>query len=164
MPETNAPPAAPPVEGTPCVEGWFTTEAPPALLGSACDECGTVVFPPGSGPCPNPRCTADLVGTRRLSTRGRIWSYTDARYQPPPPFIPMSDPYEPFTIAAVELADEAIVVLGQLVDGVGTDDVAVGDEVELVIAPLHVVDGETRVTWKWKPVGAAGEGKGSNDV
>ena len=28
-----------------------------------------------------------------LSRRGRVWSYTDARYQPPPPYVPATDPY-----------------------------------------------------------------------
>ena len=49
-----------------------------------------------------------------LSRRGRIWSYTDARYQPPPPYV-AADPYVPFCLAAVELAAEKLVVMGQVV-------------------------------------------------
>ena len=66
-----------------------------------------------------------------LSRRGKMWSYTDARYQPPPPYV-AADPYEPFCIAAVELAAEKMVVMGQVVPGVGVDELTIGTEVELV--------------------------------
>lgn len=138
----------------PVMEGWFRTD-PPALIGGWCPECSTVVFPPSPGPCPNPRCEGTELEPRPLSRRGRIWSYTDARYQPPPPYIPRTEPYEPFAIAAVEL-DDGIVVLGQLAEGVGTADVAVGDEVEVEIAPLYRKEGEDVVTWTWRPVRRGG--------
>ena len=56
--------------------------------------------------------------SRRWSSRGRgrVWSYTDARYQPPPPYV-AADPYVPFCLAAVELAAEKLVVMGQVVPG-----------------------------------------------
>ena len=63
-----------------------------------------------------------------------------------------SDPFEPFAIAAVELEREGMVVLGQLVTGVGVDDVTIGQEVELVIETLFEDDEATRVIWKWKPL------------
>ena len=49
-------------------------------------------------------------GTRLwpLSRRGTIWSYTDARYQPPPPYVPPPGDYEPFALAAVELDEGAL--------------------------------------------------------
>ena len=61
--------------------------------------------------------------SRRWSSpgEGRIWSYTDARYQPPPPYV-AADPYVPFCLAAVELAAEKLVVMGQVVGGVTVDD------------------------------------------
>ena len=74
--------------------------------------------------------------TTELSRRGTVWSYTDAQYQPPPPYIPRSDPYVPFALAAVELP-EGIVVLGQVADGYGVDDLQVGTEVELVVETLY---------------------------
>ena len=88
-----------------------------------------------------------------LSRRGTVWSYTDARYQPPPPYIPRTDPYEPFALAAVELEAEGLVVLGQVADGYGVADLRVGTEVELVVEPLYTDDdGTTRTTWRWRPV------------
>ena len=82
-----------------------------------------------------------------LSRRGRVWSYTDAQYQPPAPYIPRTDPYEPFALAAVELP-EGLVVMGQVADGLGVADLSVGAEVELVVEPLT----EDTVIWRWRPL------------
>ena len=55
-------------------------------------------------------------------------------------------------IAAVELAEEGIVILGQLTQGSTTADVAVGDEVELVLETLFEDDEAEHIVWKWKLV------------
>ena len=136
----------------PAVEGWFTDDEAPVLLGSRCTTCATVVFPPKPGACPDPRCEGEQVAGAPLSRHGRIWSYTDARYQPPPPYIPTADPHQPFALAAVELADERMVVLGQVVDGVTVDDLKVGQPVELVVDVLYRDDDGEHVVWKWRPV------------
>jgi hypothetical protein len=135
----------------PAVEGWFTID-PPSLVGNRCTTCGTVFFPRTSYLCRNPDCDGRSFEDVSLSTRGTVWSFTDARYQPPPPYVPRREPFEPFALAAVELAAEGMVVLGQLADGVGVDDVDVGTEVELVIEPLFEDDESTYVVWKWRPV------------
>jgi uncharacterized OB-fold protein len=137
------------------VEGWFTIGDAPALLGSRCLTCATVYFPPAGGFCRNPVCDGEEFEQVELSRRGRVWSYTDARYQPPPPYQPRSDPYEPFALAAVEL-DEGITVLGQVAEGYGVGDLRVGAEVELVVEPLDGDDAEL-VVWRWKPVAELGE-------
>jgi uncharacterized protein len=134
----------------PAVEGWFTLEEPPALLGSRCDTCGTFAFPKATAFCGNPECTGTSFAQVPLSRRGKVWSYTDARYQPPPPYVP-ADPYEPFAIAAVELADEKMVVMGQVVDGVGADDLRIGMDVELVVDTLYEDDENEYLVWKWAP-------------
>ena len=89
-----------------------------------------------------------------LSRRGRIWSYTDSRYRPPSPYVTDPElPWEPYTLIAVELAAERIVVLGQAVPGVTVADLTVGAEVEVVPGVLHE-DGETVfTTWRWRPTG-----------
>jgi len=138
----------------PAVEGWFTTGedgAAPALLGSRCTGCGTYAFPPEAGYCRNPDCASTSFETVELSRRGRVWSYTDARYQPPAPYV-AADPYVPFCLAAVELAAEKLVVMGQVVGGVTVDDLTVGDEVELVVDTLYSEDGVDHLVWKWRPV------------
>ena len=140
----------------PAIEGWFTMgdEGPPALLGSRCASCGTFAFPAEQSFCRNPDCASTTFETVELSRRGTIWSYTDARYQPPPPYM-AADPYVPFCLAAVELAAEKLVVMGQVVNGVGVDDLRVGDEVELVLEPLYTEGNEEFMVWKWRPLAAA---------
>jgi uncharacterized OB-fold protein len=138
---------------TPAIEGWFTTGPEPALLGSRCTTCGTVFFPRAEGFCRNPACAGESFEELPLSRRGRVWSYTDAQYQPPAPYLPASDPYQPFALAAVELP-EGLVVLGQVAEGYGVTDLSVGAEVELVVERLYTDDSGDRTVWKWKPVSA----------
>jgi uncharacterized protein len=134
----------------PAIEGWFTTGEEPHLLGARCTTCSTVFFPRAEGFCRNPSCRGREFEEVELSRTGKVWSYTDAQYAPPPPYIAPTDPYEPFALAAVELADEGMVVLGQLANGTTVDDVKVGTEVELVVEPLYEVDGEEHVIYRWK--------------
>ena len=146
----------------PAVEGWFTADdTTPALLGSRCRLCGTYAFPRESFFCRNPACESTEFDEVELSRRGKIWSYTDARYQPPAPYVP-ADPYEPFCIAAVELAEEKMVVMGQVVPGVGVEDLSVGTEVDLVTDVLYEDEDHQYLVWKWRPVGAGtgGDGRG----
>jgi len=142
----------------PAIEGWFTIgeTGPPALLGSKCTSCGTYAFPAEQRYCRNPDCVGQEFESVSLSRRGKIWSYTDARYQPPPPYV-AADPYIPFCLAAVELAAEKLVVMGQVVAGISVDDLTVGDEVELVVETLYTEDDTNYLVWKWQPVVAAGE-------
>jgi uncharacterized OB-fold protein len=138
----------------PAIEGWFVDDADgPALVGLRCAACRTVHFPPSAFRCRNPDCGSRQLSPDRLSSTGRIWSFTDARYQPPPPYVAVTDPYEPFALAAVELDADGLVVLGQLTNGVGVDDVAVGQPVELVVETLFSDDEHEYTMWRWQPVG-----------
>jgi uncharacterized OB-fold protein len=144
----------------PAIDGWFTTDPDrPALLGSRCGSCGTIAFPRETTFCRNPGCRGREFEEVELSRRGTVWSFTDAGYQPPPPYVPVADPFEPFTIAAVELADEKMVVLGQLVDGIGVDDLHAGMEVELTLGTLYEDDENRYLMWKWQPVDQGGEAR-----
>jgi hypothetical protein len=145
----------------PAVAGWFTTGEPPVLLGSRCTACGVVAFPPRSATCPNPQCRSTDVTPVPLARTGRVWSYTDARYQPPPPYVSPSDPYRPFVLAAVELDADGLIVLGQMVDGCDGDAVHVGQPVELVIEPLLETDDAVQLVWRWKPTAAGGGAAGA---
>jgi hypothetical protein len=136
----------------PAVEGWFTTDAEPHLLGTRCTSCGTVSFPQASGFCRNPECRGRAFDAVELARVGTVWSYTDAQYQPPPPYIPAAEPYEPFALAAVELAAEQVVILGQVAKGYGVEDLRVGAAVELVVEPLYELDGVEHLIYRWKPV------------
>ena len=137
---------------SPAIDGWWTVDDTGAahLLGSKCPTCGTYVFPPRPDNCPNPGCTADELDRVPLSTRGTLWSYTENRYQPPPPY-PQSDPFEPFAVAAVQLADEGIIVLGKVVEGTLAEDLKVGMEMELTTMPLYTDDdGVQHSVYAWK--------------
>ena len=132
-------------------EGWFTDDADaPALLGSRCTTCGTVAFPAMTFACRNPGCAGSTFDLVPLSRTGVVWSATDARYQPPPPFVPRADEHVPFAIAAVELRDEQLVVLGQVADGVTPDELPVGTPMELIIDTLFEDDEHEYTIWKWR--------------
>ncbi|MFC4592346.1 Zn-ribbon domain-containing OB-fold protein [Sphaerisporangium corydalis] len=127
------------------IDGWFTIEdGVTHLLGTRCPGCGTVCFPPQPGFCRNPRCEDDSPALARLSRRGRVWSYTNACYPPPAPYVP-AEPYTPVTLAAVELEREGIVVLGQVTPDLTVADLSVGMELELTSGPL--ADGP--LVWMW---------------
>ena len=142
----------------PVIEGWFTVDddGTAALTGSRCSGCGTYAFPAATKYCGNPDCASHDFEVVALSRRGKIWSYTDARYQPPPPYVP-ADPYVPFCLVAVELAAEKLVVMGQVVAGVTVGDLTVGDEVELVADTLYSEGDHDHLVWKWKPVAESKE-------
>src|SRR5205085_3267749 len=105
-------------------------------------------FPKTRKFCPNPTCASESFDEVELSRTGRIWSYTNARYQPPPPYVPVTDPHEAFAIAAVELEREKLVVMGQVVDGVGVDDLRVGLPVELVLDVLYADEEAEHLVWQ----------------
>ena len=133
-------------------EGWFTTEGTePALLGQRCSTCGTYVFPRAGFGCPNPACPGTEFAEVPLSRRGTLWSYTDARYQPPAPYVVPGGEHEPFAIAAVHLVEEGLVILGQVVAGVSVDDLTVGQEMEVVVDVLFSDEEHDHLVWTWRP-------------
>lgn len=136
----------------PAIEGWWDHDesGSPHLIGAKCPQCATYVFPPRANGCPNPGCDGDTLEAVALSRRGTVWSYTENRYPPPAPY-PARDPFEPFAIAAVELADEGLIVLGKVVDGTLAEDLRVGATMELTTMPLYVDDhGVQRLTYAWR--------------
>ncbi len=136
----------------PAIEGWYTMDnEKPHLLGTQCLHCNTYYFPKQEQFCRNPDCDSASFDEVKLSRTGKLWSYTDACYQPPEPFV-ATDPFESFAIAAVQLEQEKMIVLGQVVKGVAVEDLKVGDDVELVLETLHEDEDTDKVIWKWKPV------------
>jgi uncharacterized protein len=136
----------------PAIDGWFATDdsGKHHLIGGKCPKCGTYVFPPRENNCPNPACDSDTLEPVALSTRGTLWSYTENRYPPPAPY-PAPDPFEPFAIAAVQLADEGLIVLGKVVEGTLAADLKVGIEMELTTMPLFTdADGVERIVYAWR--------------
>ncbi|MCB0931469.1 MAG: Zn-ribbon domain-containing OB-fold protein [Mycobacterium sp.] len=137
---------------SPAIDGWWAFDAAgaPHLLGARCPDCGTYVFPPRTGNCPNPACGCDELESVALSRRGRLWSYTENRYAPPPPY-PAGESFEPFAVAAVTLDREGLIVLGKVVEGTLAADLKVGMEMELTTMPLYVDDsGTVRTVYAWQ--------------
>jgi uncharacterized OB-fold protein len=140
------------VKRVPVVDGWFVDEPQPALRGSRCSDCAAIYFPPRASFCRNPDCVGNQFEHITLSRQGKIWSYTDAQYRPPAPYVSATEPYRPFAIVAVELATEQLVVLGQVADGFTVNDLAVGEPVELVIEPLFTDEEHEYLVYRWRPV------------
>lgn len=140
------------------LDGWFTmNQDKPHLLGTRCKGCGTYYFPKQSMYCKNPACDSEEFETVELSRTGKVWSFTNACYQPPEPFI-AADPFVPFTIAAVELEKEKMIVLGQVIAGVNVSDLKAGMEMELVLDTLFEDATSEKLTWKWQPVSSTATG------
>ncbi|MCZ7530818.1 MAG: OB-fold domain-containing protein [Acidimicrobiia bacterium] len=141
-------------ERKPAIEGWFTMDPDaPALLGTRCAECGSYFFPAERRYCRNPHCASENFDDVELSRRGTVWSYSTNHYEPPAPYM-APDPFVPYTVAAVELAEERIVVMGQVVGD--PRDLSVGSEVELVLDTLFEDDEAEHMVWKWRPLAGVG--------
>lgn len=133
--------------GSALLPGWYTLDPEtPHLLGTRCSACGTYYFPRQIGFCRNPACGSEQFEEVELSRTGKLWSWTDACYAPPKPFV-VAEPFAPFAIAAVELEREKMVVLGPVVNGVTAAQLRVGMAMELALEAL--ADG--KLTWKWRP-------------
>ncbi|QJT02374.1 OB-fold domain-containing protein [Streptomyces asoensis] len=99
----------------------------------ACTDCGEPRFPPR--PC-CPHCQSFASEWRRMSGRGRIWSYV----VPHPPLLPDYAAQAPYNVILVELAEAPrIRMVGNLVSGPGAplnslspDRVRIGARVQVV--------------------------------
>jgi uncharacterized OB-fold protein len=134
----------------PAVEGWFTTDGEPRLLAGRGKETGSYFFPKNLAFSRNPAAPTEELEEVTLSRRGRVWSWTTNHYRPPEPYV-SPDPFVPYTVVAVELPDEQMVVLGPL-DG-DAAALTVGTEVELTLGTLYEDDEHEYVVWQWKVVG-----------
>jgi uncharacterized OB-fold protein len=138
----------------PAIEGWFTLDAEsPQLLGLRDPESNTYFFPKDVAVSRAPGHSRGDLEEVALSRTGKLWSYTTNHYQPPAPYV-SPDPFEPYTVAAVELSAEKIVVLGQLVPGIDPLDLEVGQEMEVTLGTLYEDDENEYLIWKWKPAAA----------
>jgi uncharacterized OB-fold protein len=136
----------------PAVDGWFTTTDEPALLASRGVETGSYFFPKNLAFSRNPAAPTEELAEVELSRRGRVWSWTTNCYEPPAPYV-APDPFVPYTVVAVELVEEQMIVLGPLVPYADPTSLAVGTEVELTLGTLYEDDDHEYVVWQWKPVG-----------
>ena len=139
----------------PAVEGWFTTdEAAPALLGARGAQSGSYYWPTALAVSGNPRTPGEERQPLELSRTGRLWSWTTNHYPPPEPYV-APDPFVPYTVCAVELEQEQMVVLGPLATGADPAVLEVGMTMELVLGTLFEDDEHEYTVWQWAPKGGA---------
>jgi uncharacterized OB-fold protein len=147
------------IPAAPGTETWFR-EGPDgfALLAGRCTACGALSFPPRTVPgCPDPACEGLEQSPEPLSTTGTLWSFTDARYAPPPPYPRSPDTdFSPYALAAVELAAEQMIVLGQVAPGVPTEALQVGMTMELTPGTLLSSAGVEERVWNFRPASEYG--------
>lgn len=111
----------------------------------AAPDCGELRFPPR--PC-CPHCQSFDSEWRRMSGRGRVWSYVI----PHPPLLPAYAAQAPYNAIVVELAEAPrIRLVGNLVsaadaplNSVDPDRIKIGARVQVVFAE---VDGVTVPRW-----------------
>ena len=135
----------------PAVDGWFTLGEEPALLGSRGAETGSYFFPKNLAFSRNPIAPTEDLTEVELSRRGKVWSWATNHYQPPAPYM-SPDPFVPYTVVAVELIEEQMVVLGPLAPDADPSTLSVGTEVEITLGTLYEDDDHEYVIWQWKPV------------
>jgi uncharacterized OB-fold protein len=135
----------------PVIEGWFTQDPQPHLIGARCTRCKTYYFPKTQALCSNPNCDGAEFEEVELSRVGRVWSYTENCFKPPEPYV-SPEPFVPYTVAAVELAAEKMIVLGQMAQGSDLSQLEVGTQVELVLGTLHEDAERAYQMWYWRAV------------
>ncbi|MFF0186757.1 Zn-ribbon domain-containing OB-fold protein [Streptomyces sp. NPDC005244] len=105
-----------------------------------CADCGELRFPPR--PC-CPHCHSFASAWRRMTGRGRIWSYV----VPHPPLLPAYAELPGYNAIVVELADAPrIRLVGNLVSGpdaalnsVSPDRIRIGARVQAVFTAVNGV-------------------------
>jgi uncharacterized protein len=124
-------------------DGLFRGGERPALLGSRCRSCGSVLFPRADA-CPY--CAAEDPEPVELSRRGSLWAWTAVTASPPG--------YQgdvPFGVGVVELP-EGVRVITRLTES-DPGALAAGQRMELAIVPLHRdADGREVMTYAFGPV------------
>ncbi|MFC1929670.1 Zn-ribbon domain-containing OB-fold protein [Chloroflexota bacterium] len=138
------------VKQIPITEGLFTWPSEkPQLIGGTCKTCGSYYFPKRSI-VHKPGCLNEDVEEVLFSREGKLISYTWQYYQPPPPFK-SSEPFVPFGLGLVELAE------GVRVNGIMTDckleDLKMNMDVQLVARKLYDDEqGNEYMTWMFRPI------------
>lgn len=108
------------------VEGLFTDDSPPKLIGGRDRATGRIIFP-----CPEGGHHEAVP----LAREGRLWSFTIQRFRPKTPPYAGPEAFAPWIVAYVELPGQ-VIVEARLVD-VAFEDVAIGMPVRLKPVPLN---------------------------
>lgn len=131
----------------PLMEGmWTIREDKVYLLGSICEECEEIYFPPKEiDICSH--CQSESIKTIELSREGEIHSYTVVHQPPAGGFYKGT---VPFIYALVKLP-EGVIIPGHVITDM--EDIKIGDTVEVVLDVLFEEDDEPVISYKFKKCG-----------
>ena len=124
------------------VDGLFTDEAQPSLIGGRDRASGRVVFPYPEG---------DDYEPHPLGRHGTLWSWTVQRYRPKSPPYTGPEVFAPWIVAYIELPE--VIVEARLVD-IDPADVRIGLTVTLTATPLDPAQLGERMIPAFRPVTA----------
>ena len=135
----------------PIAEGLFTWPSnDPRLLGSKCNDCGTVTFPAQSG-CP--ACCGNDTTVIEMARRGTLWTWTIQGFLPNrPPYDGPETPetFKPFGVGYIELPGE--VRVQARIKTADVEKLKIGMEMELVVEKYIERDGKDVVSYFFTPV------------
>lgn len=128
---------------------WKTLPQRYCLIGMKCKNCGTINFP-ARAICISCKQKTEFE-SKRLSGRGKIYSYTIiAAGSAPPEFSEQEKLTGSFPIAIVEL-EEGVRTVAQLTD-YEPEDLKIEAEVEAVFRKIYEEDKIIRYGLKFRPV------------
>jgi len=128
----------------PLMDGmWTIREDKVYLMGSICEDCGEIYFPPKEiNICSH--CQSESIKTIELSRIGEIHSYTVVHQPPAGGFYKGS---VPFIYALVKLP-EGVIIPGHVIGDI--DNIQIGDYVEVFLDVLFETEEETVISYKFK--------------
>ena len=134
----------------PIAEDLFTMDDAPRLVGSKCDDCGTVVFPRAPS-CP--KCGSDRTQRHLLARRGTLYTFTTQGFLPKEPYTgpETEDDFAGFALGYVELPGE-VMVETRLTES-DPSRLEIGMQMELVLVPFRTeADGTEILMYSFRPV------------
>ena len=124
------------------IHGFYDNLREGDLTTTECRDCGAIHFPPRVV-CPE--CMGDDLEYVELPDRGELFAFSEVRAGAP---LGMEDDV-PFVIAIVDLGD---VQLSARIDDARSDDLEIGDEVELKVLEVGGPADHERVWFRFVPV------------
>lgn len=128
----------------PLMEGmWVVKENKTHLLGSICEDCGEVYFPPKEiDICSH--CQSEKIKTIELSRIGEIHSFTEIHQPPAGGFYKGSVPF----IYGLVKMPEGVIIPGHVIADV--DNLKIGDKVEVILDVLYETEEGPLISYKFQ--------------
>lgn len=132
------------IAGSPLMEGmWTVRDGQVYLLGSICEDCGEIFFPPKEiSVCSH--CQGERLKTIELSREGCIYSFTEVHQPPAGGFYKGA---VPFIYGLIKLPD-GIIIPGHIL--ANPETLQIGDRVEAVLDVLFEDENGPVITYKFR--------------